>query len=220
MAYADALQKPPRDTRQILTPSAYVNAEQLPSMPIPDLRKILGEGTETYDAGSIGQFDIHILAKQFGDTSTVSYLPQRWRGGYYWSTSVAKTEPQNKRDLRLVLVSKWADGFSASRFAELYRHSLAQKYKRSEAVKDAPESLWQTEEGPASILVRGNVVVVTEGFSDQERGKIESSIFSADAAPAGKTVSGNLSMHIMRPLYTAMLRCHNFEPRAVPEFRH
>jgi len=87
-------------------------------------------------------------------------------------------------------------------------------------VKDAPESLWQTEEGPVSVLVRGNLVVVTEGFSDQERSKIESSVFSAGAVPAGKAVSGNLSMQIMRPFYTAMLRCHTFEPSAVPEFRH
>src|SRR5579864_7636018 len=66
-AYGGALLQPPHDTHEILSPKSYLNHTKVPLLLLPNLKPALGNDYEQYDAGSVGQFDIVLLMKQFAD---------------------------------------------------------------------------------------------------------------------------------------------------------
>ena len=90
-AFADALKDPPHDTHQILHPDDYLAHRPTPVMHMPDLTAALGKSYEKYDVGSIGEFDLTILFKQFADDRSLKEVAPKWDGGmYYAATKLTK----------------------------------------------------------------------------------------------------------------------------------
>lgn len=220
MAYAGALNDPPENTREILSPAAYLKGERLPPMHIPDLEKTIGHaGWKTFDAGSIGQLDIEMFGKQFSTAAYADTLPNDWRGGYYWAASPG-ADAKGTGDIHLVVVTRWVDEEAARNFEKLYQNSLTKKYARVSQATDSKGDFWNTDEGRVSFRSVHGTSIITEGFGEAERSKIDEAVLAAANDPKSHVIAeGNLSTRVMRPFYAAVLQWHTL-PALVLEMAH
>jgi len=177
MAFAGVFARPPRNSHEVLQPEAYINAEKLPPLGLPDLKKLLAGQYDVYDSGGIGELDVRALLKQYGERRTADDVASAWQGGAYVTLhrldKTANTAATTA-DLALVYVSRWRTSQAAERFARFYTAAVAQRYHTATAQptptctgSSCPVSSVQivTEEGPVIIEHWGdNSVVVSEGF--------------------------------------------------------
>jgi hypothetical protein len=191
-AYAGVFRNPPRSTREIMEPHAYLSGEKLASMPLPDFKKDF-KGYDKFDVGAVGEFDVAILIDQYQGEQVSKRLYPHWRGGYYYA---ARPHGDASAPLGLLYVSRWSSPEKASEFAWVYVKGLQGRYKRARAVEDGPaktkpanytiETLtgkhaWLTEDGSVFIAVQGDTVLVSESLDQDTTERVEREIF-----PAGK----------------------------------
>ncbi len=183
LAFDAALRVPPRKTRQIMTPQAYLDREQLPPMPFPRIASLVEKNYDSYDAGEVGQFDVYVMLKQFEDEKLAGELSPKWRGGLYWVVVRPKhkldpAKPVQAGDLAVFYLSRWASHEDATRFAQLYSSWLGKRYQQVEktppttpgndfAQRVAGTNRWNTEDGPVFIEPWGQSVLIMEGFDDK-----------------------------------------------------
>ncbi|MEO5935848.1 MAG: hypothetical protein ABIP81_01405 [Terriglobales bacterium] len=204
-AYGDALQQPPRNTRDILSPESYLQKQAVPEMKIPALEKSLGKAYEKYDIGSIGQFDIVLFSKQFSTNVDARELSSAWRGGFYYSAlqkSAAKKPAPVTGDLAVLYLSRWSSPAMAQRFADVYARSFKIKY--TNATQDSGK--WKSEEGPLTVEVMGDRLLVMEGFDAETAAKLRTAVLGNQPATEHKTArSGNLSLKTVAPVFAVRL---------------
>lgn len=183
LAFDAALRVPPKNTRQIMDPQAYMDREQLPPMPFPRIVPLVTRKYKSYDAGEVGQFDLYVMLKQFGDERLADELSDKWRGGLYWVVvrpghQVAENRPVEPSDLAVFYLSRWASTDAATRFAQHYGSWLGKRYQHADhASAPGPRSgsagrfsagtQWNTEDGPVFVEPRGEMVLVMESFDEQ-----------------------------------------------------
>ena len=96
---------------------------------IPDLDKLIAPDYERFDFGGMGEFDVYLLAKQYGgDDAPKNYYPH-WRGGYYFAAH-AKAAPKDQ--IAMLYFSRWDSPESARAFAKLYGDYVPKRYKKVE----------------------------------------------------------------------------------------
>jgi len=191
-AYAGAFRNPPRTTREIMEPHAYLSGEKLAPMPLPDFKKDF-KGYDKFDVGAVGEFDVSILVDQYQGEQVSKRLYPHWRGGYYYA---ARPHADASAPLGLLYVSRWSSPEKASEFAWVYAKGLEKRYKRVHEVADEPakakpanytvETLtgkhaWLTEAGSVFISVLGDIVLVSESLDQDTTERVERELF-----PAGK----------------------------------
>lgn len=208
-AYAQALQSPPRNTRDILSPESYLKNQAIPTMRIPVLEKELGKGFVKYDVGSVGQFDIVLFAKQFSSNVDARELSSAWRGGYYYSAlkkDAEKRSDLSTADLGVIYLSRWSSPAMAQRFADLYTRSFRIKYKSVTKEEDR----WDSEEGPLCAEVHGDQLLIMEGFDAATAAKIRASVLRNEPVPGEnpKVAVGNLSLKTVAPIFAMRLLLH------------
>jgi hypothetical protein len=180
-AFAGVFQSPPQNTRQVMEPATYLAGEKLPEMPVPDLAKALGKDWEKYDVGSIGEFDVAIMAEIYGAEDPKKIYPN-WRGGWYYAL-----KPKNGGRLALVMTTKWADANAAAEFYRLYSGSVPKRYMVAQgqvpgaAVGGTPgtigaASFWNTAEGPVEVRLEGQNVIAIESVPTDMVDKIRQSV--------------------------------------------
>ncbi|MDP9266832.1 MAG: hypothetical protein M3P27_00725 [Acidobacteriota bacterium] len=161
LAFAGVLSKPPRNTREVMEPKAYVAGEKIESLTLPNMRQLLGKAYEPYDVGSVGEFDVHGLLKQFAGEKTAERLSPKWRGGAYYASErtsgmagknadcAAKPsdpkalEAQRVACLSLLVETRWETPEAANLFAQRYASLLLVKYRFAQSLSDEsaqPES--------------------------------------------------------------------------------
>jgi hypothetical protein len=79
-AFAGLLHNPPIDTRQIMQPDTYLLHQEVAPLKIPDLEAMVGPNYKRFDFGGMGEFDVYLLAKQYGVKDPPNYY-RHWRGG-------------------------------------------------------------------------------------------------------------------------------------------
>ena len=181
----DLFQNPPTTTRQIMEPATYLAGEKLPPLLVPDFKSLFKD-FEKIDVGGFGEFDTAMLVDQFAGAGAGAKIYPEWRGGYYFAV---KPKANPATPLGLLYVSRWSSAEKASEFAAIYAKSLAKRYQRADLVVQADgkplgsadlenltashnvtgSHIWNTEEGPVLIDVRGDTVVVAESFADPLR---------------------------------------------------
>jgi hypothetical protein len=203
-AYADALQAPPRNTRDILSPESYLQKQVLPQLKIPVFEKAVAKAYTKYDVGSIGQFDIVLIGKQFSSNLDARELSSAWRGGFYYSAlkaaSAKKTEPGTE-DLAVLYYSRWSSPEMARRFADLYTRSFKIKY--TSATQAAGK--WKSEEGPLSVEVMGDTLLIMEGFDPETAARLRTATLKGDPGTETKVQAGNLSLKTVAPVFAVRL---------------
>ncbi|MBO0912352.1 MAG: hypothetical protein J2P13_11220 [Acidobacteria bacterium] len=187
-AFASTFENPPQTSREIMEPATYIAGERLAPLPLPDFKHIFKD-YERFDIGAIGEFDVAVLAEQYAGADTAKRIYPNWRGGYYYSV---KPKGDPAAALELVFVSKWASAKSAAQFAAIYASGIRQRYKSvtAPAETNLPEDLkelrtlggdhtWSTEEGPVVIVVKADMVLVTESLKPQLTNQFRETVLAA-----------------------------------------
>jgi hypothetical protein len=187
-AYAGVFRNPPRSTREIMEPHAYLSGEKLPPIPLPDFNKDF-KSYDKFDVGAVGEFDSAILIEQYDGPEASQRLYPHWRGGYYYA---ARPHGDESAPLGLLYVSRWSSAEKASEFARVYAQGLQKRYKRAREVQDeeaktklpnpAIQTLtgkhsWLTEDGSVFIEVQGDTVLVTESLDQDTTERVGREIF-------------------------------------------
>jgi len=184
MAFAGAFKNPPRDTREIMQPDAYLDDHHVDPMRLPRLADVLKKSYVGYDSGAVGEFDVYILLKQYSGPELAEKLSPAWRGGIYYLGRRKDAKPSKSdaaipmSDLALLYVSKWATPEDAGYFAKAYSLWLPKKYKSVTPVAEQKGRAWNTEQGPLSIEVSGNRVLVMESFDPATAAAVHDKVLS------------------------------------------
>lgn len=177
-AFAGALDRPPTSTWEILNPRDY-ERKLIPPIPLlPNIHPIVDKLYRPYDIGQVGQLDVEIMTKLFGDEASSRDLTSAWDGGVYWAgqlrSATSAAEQSSTKSLGIFYLSVWHNSASALQFAQLYANNLGRKY--SSVTPDAKaqssasgesgsvEEDYSTDEGPVVITRRGNLVFIAESF--------------------------------------------------------
>jgi hypothetical protein len=192
-AYAGVFKNPPRSTREIMEPTAYLSGEKLPPMPMLDFKNDF-KNYDKFDVGAVGEFDAAILIDQYAGVEVSKRLYPHWRGGYYYA---ARPKGDAAAPLAVMYLSRWSTPEKASEFAFVYAKGLKDRYLQVRAVEDEVKNTkpasytlqtltgrhtWLTEEGTVLIEVKGDTVLVSESLDQETTTKIEREIFPTGVA--------------------------------------
>jgi hypothetical protein len=201
MAFSSVFARPPRNTHEVLQPTAYINSEKLAPIHLPDVQPIVSDKYSVYDSGGIGELDLRALLKTYGNRKEADNLAAGWQGGAYVAfrrTTKPATDAISTADLALLYVSRWKSSISAERFAHVYATAITQRYNTAtpqtapscEGAK-CPAFALQilTEEGPVIVEQwADNTVVVSESFDQITAGKLVDAVRDKN----GETRADNL----------------------------
>ena len=199
LAFDGALQHPPINTREVMEPQVYLDrhasddeaVRRGPAPRFPNIAPALGDSYHTYDHGVLGQFDLHVLLKQFGGEKLADELTGKWRGGYYsvgWrKSSAAPPATVPGKGLTLFYLSEWPSAEDATRFAAEYSSWLIQRYRgvgkaapdpkaKDFAGKIANQNKWVTEQGDVYVEPWGTSVLVMEGFDPATAARVREAV--------------------------------------------
>ena len=195
-AYGGLLENPPVDTRQIMQPETYLMNQAVAPLSIPDLDKLVAPAYDRFDFGGMGEFDIYLLAKQYGgDDAPKAHYPH-WRGGYYFAAH-AKDAPKDQ--IAMLYFSRWDSSESAVAFAKLYGDYVPKRYKNVKwqttcaAVQTAQgcqKSEATTEQGQVVLESQGNDLLILEGFDKRLSERARDVLLGGMSLPAPVTRSG------------------------------
>jgi len=195
VAFDGLLHDPPIDTRQIMQPETYLMHMAVPPPKIPDLDALVGPDYKRVDFGSMGEFDVYLLAKQYGAEDTPNYY-RHWRGGYYFATR-PKSAPENQ--IAMLYYSKWDSPDAARDFAKLYTDYLPKRYdgkvqwtsncKIAEGANDTASSCnamkGSTGEGLVLIEWHDDKLLIMEGYDQNVIDRARNVFFYDMSEPAG-----------------------------------
>ncbi len=221
-AFADALDRPPTSTWEIINPREFEKAK-VPVVPLmPNIHPLVDKDYKAYDIGQVGELDLHILAELFGGESASQSLTPAWDGGIYWAgqrrSATTPAEQASTKSIAFFYLSAWRNEASAQAFAQLYTKSLGRKYSglkkdagtaKTASADDPPgtvEQVYRTDEGPVVLTTRGKLVFVTESFDLPVARKLTTLVLDAqgsgemvmpstgrgDAIAPARTLSGGL----------------------------
>jgi hypothetical protein len=190
MAFPGVFARPPRNSHEVLQPEAYINAEKLPPVGVPDLKLLLGGQYEVYDSGGVGQLDVRAFLKQYGERKLADDVSSAWQGGAYVTfhrkDKMPAEAPATTADLALLYVSRWKTPQAAERFAHFYATAVALRYHTATgqtvaacAGPNCPVSSAQiaTEEGSVIVEHWGdNRVIISESFDTTTAAKVHSAV--------------------------------------------
>ncbi len=202
-AYAGVFKNPPQDTLEIMAPAHYLSGRRVAPLAVPNFDSLLGSGYQRFDVGAVGAFDIAILARQFGTEEQSNQLWPNWRGGYYYAVKKKSAAPDA---LGIVYLSRWATPEAANEFASVYRSSVAKRYKIVPIAQDlgaatpfasgggsdcgceagpaADSSRFSTTDGPVSVEVKGDYVLVLESLEGIAEARLRQAALTSMSAPA------------------------------------
>ncbi|MGA9642797.1 MAG: hypothetical protein WBQ72_15485 [Terriglobales bacterium] len=190
LGFEGAFNNPPTTTREIMEPETYLGHEKIEPLKRIDFKKDF-EKYDTFDIGAMGEFDVDVLVEQYVSRQEAEAVYPAWRGGYYFA---GRAKGEKAGPLGVMYVSRWASAEKAAEFAADYAKSLAQRYKKRQAlggdgkvVEDAPpvdswrtlrgRHAWMTEEGAVVIEVRGDEVLVSESMDEETTKRVEGDFF-------------------------------------------
>jgi hypothetical protein len=197
-AFAEVLQHPPLNTREVMQPAVYLAGEHLEPLHPPKLEKVLGKSWQKVDVGAVGEFDVSVMAEQYASQEVARQVWPQWRGGYYYAAHQKKAPAES---LALLYLSQWAEPEQATKFAGIYTQSLKKKYKQVEPAggsRPAPSpasagvqvsiadatTQWNTEDGPVFVEPHGKFVLVMEGFDAATAADLRAAVLPSASSPS------------------------------------
>lgn len=186
-AYSRPFLDPPANTRQIMDPDEYLAKKTVPRLAIPDLDKLLGKEWERFDVDCVGQFDISVLAREYGKTAgQARSIADGWRNSYYYAAIRKATKPTIPKDLSLLYVSRWSSADAADMWAATYASALGARY-RNVAPVEGDTGHWKSEEGDIFIERHNDLVLITESFDPATSKKLRAAALAALNPESPKT---------------------------------
>jgi hypothetical protein len=188
-AFAGVFRSPPQNTRQVMEPATYLAGEVLPQMPVPDIARLLGKDWEKYDVGSIGEFDVAVMAEIYSNADGGKKISPQWRGGWYYAV-----KRKNGGELALVMVTKWASPATAVEFRQLYEGTVLKRYQLpplkpgqgpgipgagvgvSSSGPTIAWTQWNTTAGPVQLVTAGDTVIAIESVPAEMVDKVRQAV--------------------------------------------
>jgi hypothetical protein len=174
-AFPGLLKDPPVDTRQIMQPETYLLHQIVPQLTIPDFDKMVAPKYTRFDFGGMGEFDVYLLAKQYGVKDPPNYY-RHWRGGYYYA---AQDKNGPKDQIAMLYFSRWDSPEAARDFAKMYADYTPKRYQDkvqwtatcppdAKAAAAAPCTViaGSTKEGRILLEQHDNDLLIMEGYDD------------------------------------------------------
>jgi hypothetical protein len=174
-AFPGLLKDPPVDTRQIMQPETYLLHQVVPQLTIPDFDKLVAPTYTRFDFGGMGEFDVYLLARQYGVKDPPNYY-RHWRGGYYYAAQ-AKDGPKDQ--IAMLYFSRWDSPEAARDFARMYADNTPKRYRdkvqwtstcppAANASGATPCNLiaGATKEGRILIEQHDSDLLIMEGYDD------------------------------------------------------
>ena len=187
LAYNGVLERMPQTTREVMEPREYLAGHVVPPLLLPDF-SLLKKDYEAYDAGAMGELDVNVLLRVYGDEKLATKLSSEWRGGSYYAAGRRNAKPPNKDSsahIGLFYVSKWASEAAAQEFAKAYAEALPKRYEslhRVSAASTAGLDQYSSADGPIFIKQSGTAIVAVESFDEDVAKKlIEAGLKQASA---------------------------------------
>lgn len=176
-AFGNVFTDAPVDSSQIMHPDRYFAhvkpvRPELPKLTLKDSNGEIAEGT-------VGEFDHHILLKQYLGDSTAESLSPHWRGGVYKVMAEGKNHPV------LIYASQWDSDQEAVAFFAAYKNVLKAKWKRCDPVLNS-ESVFtgSGDNGYFICRLRGNMVSSIEGIGNiEDWRRLETGVSNSTAGP-------------------------------------
>jgi hypothetical protein len=177
LAYNGVLERMPQTTREVMEPREYLAGRIVPPLLLPDF-SFLKKDYEAYDAGAMGELDVNVLLRVYGDEKLATKLSPEWRGGSYYAAGRRNAKPPNKDSsahIGLFYVSKWATAEAAQEFAKAYAGALPKRYEslhRVSAASVAGLDQYSSADGPIFIQQSGTAIVAVESFDEDVAKKL------------------------------------------------
>jgi hypothetical protein len=170
LAFKGVLDRMPQTTREIMEPREYLAGRRVPPLLLPNL-DFLKKEYEPFDAGAVGELDVNILLRVYGDEDVAKRLSPEWRGGAYYAAGRKGAKPPDRNStahIGLYYISKWATPAAAQEFAKVYAAALPLRYTSlKHAVSDAPGTdMYSSADGPIFIQQTGTMVIAVESFDE------------------------------------------------------
>jgi hypothetical protein len=181
-AFAGVFRSPPQNTRQVMEPATYLAGEKLPEMPVPDIAKLLGKDWEKYDVGSIGEFDVAVMAEIYSGADAAKKISPQWRGGWYYTL-----KRKNGGELALVMATRWANAAAAGEFQTVYAGAIPKRYAVQPGVPGqglgcivggscTGWTRWNTTDGPVELVAAGDTVITIESVPAELVDKVRQAV--------------------------------------------
>ncbi len=191
-AFEGVLDHPPIDTRQIMEPETYLAHDVVEPLKVPDLDKLIGSKYERYDFGSMGEFDVYLLMKQYAPNEEPKNIYTHWRGGYYLAAH-AKNAPKDQ--VSLLYLSRWDSREAAQAFAKIYEAYTPKRYPQwpkdltphlQESDIASGVSQWWEGSETDRVLVNqsGKDLLILEGFDPATSQRLLAALLTA-SSPQG-----------------------------------
>ncbi|HEY7303700.1 MAG TPA: DUF6782 family putative metallopeptidase [Bryobacteraceae bacterium] len=159
-AFSAVFTDAPVDSAQIMHPERYFRHVQSIR---PDLPKLaLSDSMSEISQGSVGEFDHHILLKEYLGEATAAALAPHLRGGQFKVLTTGKNH-----NPVLEYVSQWDSDRDAAAFFSAYRKVLAAKWKRCDPAANSESVFAGTgDNGYFVSRLMGTTVSSIEGISN------------------------------------------------------
>ena len=189
LAFTQVMKRVPVTSREILEPEEYLAGHVVPPLLLPDMN-FLKSDFEAFDAGAVGQLDVSILLKQYGEEAAAESLSPEWRGGSYYAVGrkgVKPADPNSTAHVGLIYVSKWSTDKAAGEFARIYGSALQQRYTKLQRAPGgvAGREKYLSADGPIYIQQTGTLVIAVESFEDATAEKLIQAVLAQPAQAAG-----------------------------------
>jgi hypothetical protein len=178
-AFVESFRVPPNSTRQVMDPETYLSKESIPPLPMPDIERTLGDEWKQFDVDTVGEFDISILAREYGRTTQQArQIASEWRNSYYYAANKRVINPTRPEDISLLYVSRWSSPEAANHFADIYAGALGTRYKNISPVQNEPGH-WKSEDGDIFIERQSDVILITESFDPSTSKRLREAAFAS-----------------------------------------
>ncbi len=154
----------PASTEQIMHPERFLTRDNPVKIEIPDLLGALGANWKKADADVNGEFGYMVALAEFISRRAARSAAAGWGGDRY-----ALYENKATGGLLLVQYTTWDTDNDAREFFDAYTERTEKRYKlRKPADSQSLARVYETNEGLASIELRGKDVVMIEGVQTNE----------------------------------------------------
>ena len=155
----------PASTEQIMHPERFLMRDDPVRIDLPDLAEALGPDWKRVDADVNGEFGYLVALAEFIPRRAARAAAAGWGGDRY-----ALYENKVTGAVLLAQYTTWDTEIDAKEFFAAYSNRTSSRYKLDKTVNaDSRSVIYDTNEGLASIELRGNNVVMIEGAQTPEQ---------------------------------------------------
>jgi len=155
----------PASTEQIMHPERFLAGDNPVKIDLVDLGGVLGPDWKKADADVNGEFGYLVALSEFIPKRTARVAAEGWGGDRY-----ALYENKANGAVLLAQYTTWDTENDAREFFDAYCLRTEKRYKLTKPIEAAVRArVYETNEGIASIELRGKDVIMVEGAQDREQ---------------------------------------------------